>query len=783
MLKSTFSSCLLIFFLTLIVDLPEAAGQAQALVPHFERAESGPALRRPAKAGAFFDVVGRRAAVFGYENQPFEVWTYPLKILKDFRLSFQIEGYSPIPVEGLDVMTAIEVRPEATILTYAHAAFTVRQILFAPLDEPGVVMLLDIDTALPLNVIATFRPDLALMWPAGLMTAGVGWDETDGAYYFVEETQRFVGVVGSPSAREVSLEPYQEEPKDLPAQMVIAVTPETAATHLVPLVVAGSVEGRAAAQTTYRKLLAEAPQLYTQTAQHYADLLANTVQVDTPDDRLDAAFTWAKIGTDKGLATNPFLGTGFLAGFRTSGNSERPGFAWFFGRDALWTAFATTAYGDLAATRTALDFLKQFQRADGKIPHEISQSAALLPWFEAYSYPWNSADATPLFVIVHNDYYQATGDRAFIEKNWDAIKAAYRFTKGTDADGNDLIENTEAGHGWIEGGVLYPGHEEIYMQGLWMEALASIAILAGVMDEPVLAGEARALRERVKAATEATYWVADEGYYAFSTRSPATAPAAGRLWEEDTVLPAVPLWWHTLDDARAQQALDHIGSGALATPWGTRILSKNSPAYDPLSYHYGSIWPLFTGWAAMGAYRYDRPHVGYQALMANVLLTYQDALGYVTELLSGDYNTAFGRSSHHQIWSEAMVATPLVRGLLGVEARDGGTALHVAPQLPADWDAVAVRQVPVAGGAFDLALARGAGQLRLTAERTLGLPGDTRLVAAPAFPRDADIQSVEVNGQPVNFVLEEAGDVQRARVTSGRSSGCRCRDSRRRRPS
>ena len=53
-------------------------------------------------------------------------------------------------------------------------------------------------------------------------------------------------------------------------------------------------------------------------------------------------------------------------------------------------------------------------------------------------------------------------------------------------------------------------------------------------------------------------------------------------------------------------------------PWprtgAQRLLSDRSELYDPLSYHYGSVWPLFTGWASMAAYRYGRPHVGYQAL-------------------------------------------------------------------------------------------------------------------------------------------------------------------------
>ena len=69
-------------------------------------------------------------------------------------------------------------------------------------------------------------------------------------------------------------------------------------------------------------------------ARYYADLLQRTVHLRTPDNTFNNAFAWAKIGTEKGLATNPMLGTGFVAGYRTAGNSERPGFAWFFGRDA-----------------------------------------------------------------------------------------------------------------------------------------------------------------------------------------------------------------------------------------------------------------------------------------------------------------------------------------------------------------------------------------------------------------------------------------------------------------
>src|SRR5258707_13075517 len=116
----------------------------------------------------------------------------------------------------------------------------------------------------------------------------------------------------------------------------------------------------------------------------------------------------------------------------------------------------------------------------------------------------------------------------------------------------------------------------------------------------------------------------------------------------------------------------------------------------------------------MGAYRYGRAHVGYQALMANALLTFTGALGYVTELLSGEFNAPFGRSSHHQVWSEAMVITPAVRGLLGIEASAGGKELRFAPQLPASWNEIEVRSVPVGKAHFDIKLEREIRRLRVT---------------------------------------------------------------------
>ena len=731
-------------------------------------------LSRPTHASAFFDVVGRRAALFGYEGRDLEAWVYPIEIVDGLSLSFRLEGY-PLDIDR-GTLASISVRPEATTLVYAHSAFTVRQTMFAPLDEPGVVILLEVESVLPLSITASFRPRLRLMWPATSMSSNLSWDGDAHAYFLTEETNRFAGVLGSPDARDVSVMPYQEEPRDLPNRFVIdpprlagarSEQPPRPARRVIPIVITGSVEGRAAAKAAYDRILASIPDLYAKTADHYARLDRSTVGISTPEPRLDEAFRWAKVGIDKGVATNPLLGTGLIAGFRTAGDSERPGYAWYFGRDSAWTTLASTAAGAFDTTKAALEFLRKFQRDDGKIPHEISQSAALIPWFTNFGYPWASADATPLYVIANAEYWRATADRAFLDAAWPSILKAYKFSGATDTDGNALIENTNVGHGWVEGGALYPAHEEMYMQGLWIAASRAVADLAAVMGDSVTAATAKQAAERTRESMERTYWLDRRGFYAFATAQPK------RIVEEDTVLPAVPLWFGTVDAERAQQEIDHLGAGAMQTDWGARILSNRSALYDPLSYHYGSVWPLFTGWSAVAAYRYGRPHVGYTALMSNALLTYPEALGYVTELLSGDYATAFGRSSHHQIWSEAMVVAPVLKGLFGLDADEAGGTLRFAPALPATWDRAEVTNVAMGSTSYDLSLrrTRTATTVRVAARTSGTAAHPHRVLIAPAFPLDARIRAVTVNGTSRKPEVTRIGDRQQVAVTLDLASG------------
>src|SRR4029077_7823186 len=128
-------------------------------------------------------------------------------------------------------------------------------------------------------------------------------------------------------------------------------------------------------EATYKKLIGSYEALEKESAAYYADYLKKTVRVELPDAQLQAAYDWSRISLVQGLVVNPTMGTGLVAGYRTSGESQRPGFAWFFGRDAFWSTLALNSEVDCANPKTALTFVAQFQRDDAKIRHEIAQGA------------------------------------------------------------------------------------------------------------------------------------------------------------------------------------------------------------------------------------------------------------------------------------------------------------------------------------------------------------------------------------------------------------------------
>src|SRR3989440_7981437 len=406
------------------------------------------------------------------------------------------------------------------------------------------------------------------------------------------------------------------------------------------------------------------------------------------------------------MVTNPFPGTGLLAGYRTSGESQRPGFAWFFGRDSFWTSLALNAEGDFSNSRAALEFISKYQREDGKIPHEISQGANFVDWFKGYPYPYASADATPLYIIAMNDYVAKSGDTAFAKEKWESLRKAYEFLKST-YDARGLPQNLGVGHGWVEGGPLLPVKTEYYQSGLGAEALRALANLAHGTGQEELNKALEKDFEKQRALVNESFWIAPEKRFAFALDK------NDQKVDEPSVLATVPMWFGLPSEADAVPMIQQLAGLDHQTDWGMRIISVNSPKFSGGGDHYGSVWPLFPGWASVAEYRYHQAFPAYANLRANALLALDGSLGHVTEVLSGDYYQPLSTSSPHQIWSAAMVVSPLLRGLLGLATDATTGTITLAPHVPPNWNSFAIHTVRVGTVTADLAYSKTTDEIML----------------------------------------------------------------------
>lgn len=714
----------------LICTLPVAAQQS---APELE-------LTRTVRTWEFLPVVGARAGLFGNETGDFEAWVYPLKIFRDFHLIFHL-GDRALPADSL--ARTLTVHPESAAILYAGDNFRVRETLSIPANEAGAVIFLEIETEQPLDVEAVFTPDFELEWPAALGGTYVNWDVAKHAFVFGEETKKFAALVGSPTGGDEHVAYQTNYSFSSENSMRLGVVQKGKETRAIAI--AASVNGLAEASNAYQHLFDSAAAAIQQSADYYRAYLDKTIGLELPDPALQQAYDWARISTIQGLVNNPYLGTGLVAGYRTSGVGQRPGFAWFFGRDSFWTSFALNSEGDYATARTAIEFISKYQRQDGKIPHEISQSAGLLPWFKDYPYPYVSADATPLFILAMNDYAVQSGDVDFVKEKWDNLWRAYEFMRST-YDQQGFAKNIGVGHGWVEGGPLLPVKNEYYQAGLAvqaLEALSNLARLAGKDDvSKQLAGEF----EHIKPALEEAFWSPEIKSFAFALK------LDNQRYDEPSVLTTVPMWFGLPQPGHADETITRLAAPDQQTDWGMRIISNRSKVYDGSGYHYGSVWPLFTGWASVAEYRYHREFPAYTNLRSNALLGFDGSLGHFTEVLSGDYYQSFATSSPHQIWSAAMVISPILRGMFGLSTNAEKHQINLAPHVPADWTNFAIRNVQVDGDSVDVQYRKSPEEISLEMKRSG--TGECSLEFSPAFSLRSKVVSVVWNGKAVPFKMQ-----------------------------
>ncbi len=741
---------ILIASLTLISA--SGATAQEGIIDAFEIKENDLTLKRLAQPYTYFDKVGRKFGILGFESGSFEAWAYPLKLFRNFEFSFFI-GSSTEPIFGKDIVKRIIHSPASTTLVYTFQSFTVKATYITAINEPGAYILLDVNSTEPLTVVCSFMPVLQPMWPGGLGGQYAFWDNKLKAYIISESSRKNHGYLGSPSAAGISYTPAHML-SDNPNQFKIIIDePAKALGKFIPIVIAGGPGDREKIRDTYTGLAENIERNYELAYSHYENLRNSTLRIVTPEDRLDTAFEWAKVAYDNLIIDNPNLGKGMVAGLGTSGKGGRPGFGWYFGGDAFINSFSMNSYGAQKTVKDALLFNLKWQREDGKIAHEISQAEGYINWFGDYPYAYIHGDTSPYFVVAVYDHFRMTADMDFLEKTWECVKRAFEWSLETDVDGDGLMDNEKAGLGALEFGSLTDIKTDIYIGAIWVKAVFGMKYLSEVMDDREMKARLSDLPEKALNAHSNKFWDDDlQRYsYAFSKE--------GNVVKELTPWPAIGIYLNLGTKERNFKTLEQINGHELTTDWGTRMISVKSERFEPLNYNYGAVWPFLTSFVAAAQFRNDFHIQGYHSLMSAVQHVYNNALGYVNEVFSGYQHTWPQESVAHQGFCTSATVLPLVRGLLGLDGDAVKKEMLFVPGFPANWKNANIENYKLGNMSIDITYRRNNRSIETVFRSETGIDYD--LTFKPGFGAGTIIRTIKVNGREVTWSEEKSAQLIR----------------------
>ncbi|PMR60117.1 amylo-alpha-1,6-glucosidase [Verrucosispora sp. ts21] len=407
------------------------------------------------------------------------------------------------------------------------------------------------------------------------------------------------------------------------------------------------------------------------------------------------------------------------------------GLPWFmtmFGRDSILTCLQTLPFTpELSATTLRILAALQGTRFDdfreedpGRILHEMRYGESAAFEEQPHSPYYGSVDATPLFVILLDEYERWSGDAELVkELEQECRRALHWIDDCADLVGNGYIwyerRNTDNGlenQCWKDSwdsisyadGSLPPfPRATCEVQGYAYDAKIRAARLARrFWDDPAYAEQLEREAAQLKERFNRDWWVADGGYYALAL------DPDGRQCDVLSSNIGHLLWSGIVAEDRAEQVAAHLVGDRLFSGWGVRTLAEGEVRYNPIGYHNGTVWPFDTSFCAWGLRRY-----GFAEEAATIASGILDAARYfdgrLPEAFGGyrreqtKFPVEYPTACSPQAWSTGAPLL-LLRTMLGLEPHEGHLA--VEPRLPVGMGRIEVLDIPGRWGRVD-AFARG----------------------------------------------------------------------------
>lgn len=386
------------------------------------------------------------------------------------------------------------------------------------------------------------------------------------------------------------------------------------------------------------------------------------------------------------------------------------GIPWFmavFGRDSMIASLQTMAV-ERESARGAIIRLAQLQATEvddwrdaqpGKMLHELRRDELTQLRKLPYTPYYGTVDTTILWIITLAEAYSWNGDVSMLNECRSPLEKALTWIdKYGDFDGDGFVEYLTRSpqglrnQGWKDSGdsMVYPDGSLVEplialceVQGYVYDAWRQAATLYEVWGEDDQAKKLRQKADDLYQQFNDRFWMEDEGFYCLGLDNKkqqiqSIASNPGHL-----------LWSGIVPPERTQRLVQRLFEADMWCGWGVRTLSAKNPAYNPISYQRGSVWPMDNSSIAAGLKRYGyHQEVNRIAEGIFAAASYFEA-GRMPELFGGieressSFPVPYTDANIPQAWSAGSIFL-LIRAILGLKANAPQRQLKVQPLLP-EW--------------------------------------------------------------------------------------------------
>lgn len=391
----------------------------------------------------------------------------------------------------------------------------------------------------------------------------------------------------------------------------------------------------------------------------------------------------------------------------------------FFGRDMLTAAWQAALLSSdmMKGTLPTLARLQGREVNDwrdeqpGRMIHEAHDGPLKALNFDPRSRYYGSITTSGFYPVVVSELWHWTGDKELIRPLLaPAMKALRWLDEYGDIDGDGFYEyRTRSEQGvkhqawkdspdavvYDDGSPVEPPIASCEEQGFAYLAKLHMSEVLWWFDEKEearrLFREAGELKRRFNDA----FWMEDEGFFALGL------DAEKRQIKSITSNPGHCLATAIVDDALVPRTALRLIGDDLFNGWGVRTLSSEHPAFNPYSYHRGSVWPVEQGTFSLAFMRY-----GYHRVVELIAQAQFEAAALfdfyrLPEVFSGHARDAnhpfpavYPKANSPQAWSASAVFTHL-QALLGLYPYAPLRLLLVDPHLPAWLPEITLRDLRV----------------------------------------------------------------------------------------